>query len=832
MKQNYLKQLFTALLLLCTTATTAYAFKVDGIHYKVTNSTTKEVEVFNNYDTSGIYGGDIVIPETVIFNNVTYTVTSIGESAFSRCTGLTSVAIPNSVTSIGGAAFYECSGLTSVEIPNSVTSIGSSAFSRCSGLTSVVIPNSVTSIGSDAFAYCSGLTNIEIPGSVSSIGMNAFRNCSKLENVIICNGVTSIVDSMFWECIGLTNVTIPNSVTSIDAYAFANCKNLENIEVPNSVKKIGHGAFQLCKLKTFTIPSSVTSIGEYVFSSCDGLKSITSLIPAEKLFAVSSKAFFTAKDVCTLYVPYGAKETYASTAGWNEFTNIVELEPEVIGGSCGANVNWILENGVLTITGNGTMNDYTWGTPALWMEYAALITNVVIEDGVTSIGDAAFYKCTGLTSIVIPNSVTSIGYEAFYKCTGLTSIVIPNSVTSIDDYTFCSCTGLTSVEIPNSVTSIGGYAFGYCSGLTSVEIPNSVTSIGNSAFARCDGLTSITIPNSVTRIWNNAFYGCTGLTSVTIPNSVTSIGSDTFNGCTGLTSVEIPNSVKSIGGFAFKGCTRLTSVEIPNSVTSIGEEAFRDCTGLTSITSLIPADNLFAPGNYAFSGVDKNACTLYVPYGAKETYAATAGWNKFANIVELEPTEVTVTINQYGCATYCSPYALDFTQVVGLKAYAATGYKSNSQVVTLTRVQTSEPGIGLFLKGEPGEYVVPVIESTDEHSLNMLVGTLEPTIVNSTDGAMSNYKFTIAEGDASPMFYPFEDNTTLSAGKAYLQIPTAWLPTAAQKSLSIRFDDGETTDIDEVKGENAKTIYDLQGRVVENPTSGIYIIDGKKVIIK
>ena len=169
-----------------------------------------------------------------------------------------------------------------------------------------------------------------------------------------------------------------------------------------------------------------------------------------------------------------------------------------------------------------------------------------------------------------------------------------------------------------------------------------------------------------------------------------------------------------------------------------------------------------------------------------------------------------------------------------MKAYAATGYKSNSQVVTLTRVQTAASGIGLFLKGEPGEYLVPVIESTDEHSLNMLVGTLEQTTVNSTDGAMSNFKFTIADGDAAPMFYPFGDGATLSAGKAYLQIPTAWLPVTAQKSLSVRFDDGETTDIDELKGEDGevKTIYDLQGRKVENPSEGLYIIDGKKVFIK
>ena len=170
----------------------------------------------------------------------------------------------------------------------------------------------------------------------------------------------------------------------------------------------------------------------------------------------------------------------------------------------------------------------------------------------------------------------------------------------------------------------------------------------------------------------------------------------------------------------------------------------------------------------------------------------------------------------------------------GLKAYAATGYNKVTQVVTLTRLQTAQEGTGLFLVAEPGEYIVPVIEYSNDYTLNLLVGTLEQTIVNSTVGTMSNYKFTITDGDEVPMFYPFEDNTAFSAGKAYLQIPTAWLPANAQKSLSMRFDDGATTEIDEVKGEdgNVKTVYDLQGRVVKNPTNGIYIIDGKKVFVK
>jgi len=141
--------------------------------------------------------------------------------------------------------------------------------------------------------------------------------------------------------------------------------------------------------------------------------------------------------------------------------------------------------------------------------------NTIIPNSVTSIGQIAFYGCTGLTSIEIPNSVTRIGDEAFFGCSGLTSITIPNRVTSIGEGAFSDCSGLTSITIPNSVTSIGDETFFGCSGLTSITIPNSVTSIGNYAFYRCSALTSIEIPNSVTSIGSYAFYDCSGLTSIT-----------------------------------------------------------------------------------------------------------------------------------------------------------------------------------------------------------------------------------------------------------------------------------------------------------------------------
>ena len=295
-----------------------------------------------------------------------------------------------------------------------------------------------------------------------------------------------------------------------------------------------------------------------------------------------------------------------------------------------AEITWNLsDDGTLTISGTD-MPDYNYSSSTPWYSQQYRINKVIIENGVTSIGNNAFYYYSGLTSVTIPNSVTSIGEGAFEGCSGLTSITIPNSVTSIESNTFSYCTSLTSVTIPNSVTSIGNYAFNECSGLESIEIPNSVTSIGDRAFygtkwydthpnglvyagavlyyykgtmpantkidikegtkciydrafSGCSGLTSITIPNSVTSIGKGAFEGCSGLTSLTIGNSVTSIGDDAFEGCSGLTSLTIGNSVTSIGDDAFYGCSGLSSLNIPNSVTSIGERAFKGCSGLTSI---------------------------------------------------------------------------------------------------------------------------------------------------------------------------------------------------------------------------------------------------------
>ncbi|MBR3830008.1 MAG: leucine-rich repeat domain-containing protein, partial [Muribaculaceae bacterium] len=604
MKRHIFSTLFAIVGLLCSVNVYAHDFVVDGIYYNITSEDSEFAEVTfrgSAYDAYIYeYTGSVVIPENVTYNDVTYSVTSIGDDAFNGCTGLTSVTISEGVTFIGNYAFNDCTALKSLTIEDgdSELELGYS-YNGYSGL------------------FCDCPIETLYLGRNLSYSISPFSRIDELKTVTIGDRVTSIGGSAFSYCYGLTSITIPNSVTSIGGSAFSYCYGLTSI----------------------TIPESVTSIGNYAFDDCTALKSLTIEDGDSKLelgYNASNEGLFYDCPIETLYLGRNLSYKINTSYGNSPFYSINKLKSVTIGNS----VTWIGSYAFYCCSG---------------------ITSITISNSVTWIDDFAFSGCDGLKEVTIPNSVTSIGYRAFYGCTSLTSVVIPNSVTFIVDSAFYYCDGLTSVTIGNGVTSIGNYAFGFCTGLTSVTIGSGVTEIGSYAFDYCSNLAEIYVratappkiedssafrsvdksipvyvPEGCAEAYRNAeyweaftnfielresvfiangiYYKITseenktvevtfkGTTcdehaneytgEVVIPESVvyggvtysvTAIGKETFRGCTALTSIVIPASVTSMGEGVFYNCYGLTSVTIPASVTAIGEYAFSGCAGLASI---------------------------------------------------------------------------------------------------------------------------------------------------------------------------------------------------------------------------------------------------------
>ena len=656
-----MKKIITSIIMmaLLPVLTSAHDAEIDGIYYNFSGDEATVTHKNTNYNS---YSGSVAIPESVTYNGKTFSVTSIGDYAFCDCSDLTSVTIPEGVTNFGNYSFAGCSNMTGITIPKSVTSIGNRAFLSCyfkrsafvnnsdlkssdnwgaklydyetdDGLlisgsvivlcrywaTSVTIPQGITSIGDGAFSGCTSLTSVTIPEGVRTIGVMAFRYCTSLTSITIPRSVTSISDYAFNDCTSLTAVYITDlsawcriqfwaggNPLSFAGHLFLNGEEITELVIPDNVTEISALAFlEWTGLTSVTIPNNVTSIAPNAFYGCSGL---TSVSIGSGVTSIGKDAFYKCNGL--------EKAEFASIASLCRisFYNI--------------NANPLCKAHHLYVDGSE-------------------VTELVIPDGVTSIGDYTFYGCSSLTSISFPGSLTSIGNSSFYQCNGLTDIYCnAENVPEIQDNTFYGVnkSGVFlhvpegTVDKYKAATSwrsfkiieigveegivIDGinyriYTAVHSKALTAdvmagnneeseIVIPSTfeyegetyrVTSIGNSAFSNCRTLTSITIPDGVTSIGESAFLKCSSLTSVTLGNGLTSIGNNAFSGCSGLTSIIIPDGVTSIGEGTFYDCLGLTSVTLGNGLTSIGNNAFRNCGGLTSIIIL---EGVTSIGNSAF----------------------------------------------------------------------------------------------------------------------------------------------------------------------------------------------------------------------------------------
>ena len=645
----------------------------------------------------------------------TLTITGTGEMSnynpyppqppwYSFRTDIVNLTISSGVTSIGNYAFSGCSSLKSVSLPNTLSVIGSSSFASCSKLASIVIPNSVTTLKYEAFYGCSNLCSVTLGSSVEEIATtsinSSFHNCYHLVEVINLsslplvkgsdtygevakfaillsssgtsalktqddfaymefNGRTNLLgylgdnaaialpdklngkdyyihDYAFYNKSTITSVTFGTGVKAIGANAFYGCSGLTGLTIPGTVEKIGDNAFDHCSgLTEITLENGIKSIGNMAFQSCSKLATIS--LPAS-VSSIGELVFNSCSKLEAISVdPSNAK--YSSDEGVLYDKGKTELikYPQMKSGT-----SFTIPNTVKTIDRNAFAS-------------AASLTSIDIPDSVVTVGEKAFLGCSGITEVNIGKGVQSLGTLVFSSCSSLESITVdpsntkycsdggvlydkgktvlikypqmktgtsytaPNTLTTISDEAFYRNTSLTSVTLTSSVESIGINAFNGCTNLAQVIGGTGVKTIGGSAFYNLTKLTTISL-GSVVSIGNYAFQS-TGISGIVDLSSAEVIGSSSFNGCTGITDVRLP-AIISMDNHAFLNCSSLKTVTFGNKLTSMGQSVFQNCTSLTSVS--IP-DSLEILNINDFQGCSSLA-EVYIGDGVK-TIKDNVFWN-------------------------------------------------------------------------------------------------------------------------------------------------------------------------------------------------------------
>lgn len=482
-------------------------------------------------------------------------------------------------------------------IGEGVTGIGDNAFKGSKDIPALFLPTTLKSIGKSAFEGCSGVASIQFPATMNSIGDRAFAGCSQLYSFTLAGGIHTMGTDVF-----------------------AGCTNLSECVIPDSVKTLGIGMFRDCSsLKTFAFPKSTTTVDFRTFNGCSSLSTIYVHGEMERFPSIT----FSHTNLRNVYYEGTLSEwTYIASFIYKELnvrtdwninpvsdptpTPVPQPSPEheavvMHSGTCGTKLSWSLDSsGVFTIRGTGKMTDYEYYYMQPWWSERDSIRRVFIEEGVTTLGNLAFYLCENLQTVSLPSTLTSIGNDAFFK-TSLQTISIPDSVRTIGYWAFGNCSLLSSAKLSNSLTELPSGLFNDCEKLSSIDLPKPLVSIGDMAFSGT-GLKTLFLPDTITQLGERVFGSCEKLLEVRLPESLTEIPNGLFQYCDNLVTFNIPENVTRIDDWAFDGCKELKDIIIPSGVTSIGNFAFMNCYDFTEI---IMPDSVTSIGKNAFNGCFK-----------------------------------------------------------------------------------------------------------------------------------------------------------------------------------------------------------------------------------
>ena len=663
MKQIKLTFLLAVLMSMVGAKSFAHDIEVnnaDGvtIYYNYINNRTKlQVTWRGDFDHSysNEYTGNVVIPSEVTYYNKTYSVTSIGGSAFFGCSGLTSVIIPNSVTSIGGSAFSGCSGLTSVTIPNSVTSIGKDAFDNTAWYNNQ--PNGLVYAGKVAYKYKGTMppnTSFSIKDGTLGIAGSAFSGCSRLTSVTIPNSVTSIGSYAFSGCSGLISVTIGTGVLSIGSYSFEDAKPKKVIwltNTPPSGYSNAEGTVNYVANEQYTSLSNKTV---YPFLSSmfdvDGVKYVP-VSPSERTCdAIDCNYDETAENV-----NIGNTVSYKGVS-----MTVKQVKPYVCYG------NNFIKNLHVDFSGDVSECAFSGCT--------ALQTATVSNQG--NIGDYAFSGCTALQTATVSNQ-GNIGDYAFSGSSELQTANINNKGT-IGSYAF-NKSGVKELTIGANVTAISKYAFQNCKSLATATLGDNIASIGEYAFDGCKKLKSISIPDATTSVGSYAFQNCSSMETVQMGSGLTAINDYTFSGCSSLKDVKIGVNVKTINQYAFKSCSTLPSITIPQAATEIGDYVFSGCKALKTVTFEDKADDAgLTLGSNGASPLFADCPLESVYIGRNISYSTSSiyGYSPFYRNTSLQSVVITdreteISENEfYGCTNLKNVTIGEGVTTIGNRAFS------------------------------------------------------------------------------------------------------------------------------------------------------------------